>query len=158
MRAAPIRGCGADTLAGLGPGQFDKLVWLGLADGVGLGVGDESALSVALGDATGEAVGRATAPGWPPQAVSKRNPRIGPAVRDCSNRILYITQLSHTGFGYWVGALRLITGWKLGARKRDELRLLTPIREGLLDAAQRLGDPVAIGQNREQIETLIPPN
>ncbi|MDQ6879279.1 MAG: hypothetical protein M3082_16615 [Candidatus Dormibacteraeota bacterium] len=58
---------------------------------------------------------------------------------------------------HWVGALRLITGWKFGARKRHDL-LLTPIREGLLAAAQRLGDPVAIRQNREQIETLIPPN
>lgn len=59
---------------------------------------------------------------------------------------------------HWVGALRLITGWKFGARKPDDLRLLTPIREGLLVAAHRLGDPVAIRQNREQIETLIPPN
>jgi hypothetical protein len=59
---------------------------------------------------------------------------------------------------HWVGAVRLITGWKFGARKRDDLRLLTPIRDGLLAAAQRLGAPVANRQAREQIETLIPPN
>jgi hypothetical protein len=59
---------------------------------------------------------------------------------------------------HWVGALRLITGWKFGARKRDDLRLLTPIREGLLDAAQRLGDPEVTRQKREQVATLIPPN
>jgi hypothetical protein len=59
---------------------------------------------------------------------------------------------------HWVGALRLVTGWKFGARKRDELRLLTPIREGLLDAAQRLGDAEATRQKRKQVATLIPPD
>lgn len=59
---------------------------------------------------------------------------------------------------HWVGARRLITGWKFAARKRDDLHLLTPIRQGLLDAAQRLGDPVASRRDREQLETLIPPN
>jgi hypothetical protein len=93
-----MRGGGADAFAGPGLWQSGELFAVGLAAGVGLGVGDESALGVALADANDEAVGDAAAPGWPPQALSKTTPRIGPAVRDPSRRIINTTQLPDAGF------------------------------------------------------------
>ena len=102
-----MRGAGADAFAGPGLWQFGELFEVGLAAGVGLGVGDESALEVALADANDEValadasdelVCGAAAPGWPPQALSKTTPRIGPAVRDPSRRIINTTQLPDAGF------------------------------------------------------------